>query len=83
MSQRLQKYSVSVPGLPGVPGPGRGTLLLTAGCGGVCGPPCLFICATIGLGDTGGFGFLTGPPSLLTGADCSTLFLRGAAVTWG
>lgn len=62
-------------GLPGVPGPGRGTLLLEAGCGGVCGPPCLFICATTGLGETGGFGFLTGPPSLPTGASWSILSL--------
>lgn len=30
-------------GLPGVPGPGRGTLLLETGCGGVGGPPCLLI----------------------------------------
>lgn len=30
-------------GLPGVPGPGKGTLLLDTGCGGVCGPACLFI----------------------------------------
>lgn len=76
-------YEVRVPGLPGVPGPGKGTLLLEAGCVGVWGPPCLFICATTGFGETGGFGFLTGPPSLLIGAPWSTLFLRGAAVTCG
>lgn len=70
-------------GLPGVPGPGRGTLLLDTGCVGACGPPCLLICAMIGFGETGGFGFLTGAPSLPTGAPWSVLFLRGAAVTCG
>lgn len=80
---QTHRYTMQVPGLPGVPGPGRGTLLLETGCGGVCGPPCLFICATAGFGETGGFGFLTGPPSLLTGAPWSKLSLRGAAVTCG
>lgn len=31
----LHNYIMPIPGLPGVPGPGRGTLLLEAGCGGV------------------------------------------------
>ena len=47
---QTHNHTLYVPGLPGVPGPGSGTLLL-AGIGGVCGP--LFICPTTGLGETG------------------------------
>lgn len=38
----------------------------------------------MGFGETGGLAFLGGAPSVLPGAACSTLFLRGAAaLTWG